>query len=85
LILLVLQNQVKKKCQSFFLAKSKKEKGEIMPYFRITWEGYQDIEAENENQAKECFIRYVVEEELDRYGRDWKDLIGVEELEDEVF
>jgi len=53
-----------------------------MPYFRITWEGYQDIEAENENQAKECFIRYVVEEELDRYGRDWKDLIGVEELED---
>jgi hypothetical protein len=50
--------------------------------YRITWGGIYDCEADNEEDAKQQFINYVEQELTDDYGRDWKDLIDCEELED---
>ena len=51
-----------------------------MAIFRVTWEGYYDTDASDEEEARKKFMRYVEEEDIDQYGRDWKDLIEIEEL-----
>ena len=48
--------------------------------YRITWGGSYDTEAETEEEAKQQFIDYIQNEELDNYGRDWYDLIEIEKL-----
>lgn len=48
--------------------------------FRITWGGYYDTKANNEEEAIQKFIDYINNEELDLYGRDWKELIDIEEI-----
>ena len=52
-------------------------------FYRITWGGYYDVAAKDEEEAKQKFITYVEDEEMDTYGRDWKDLIEIENLEEE--
>jgi hypothetical protein len=54
-----------------------------MPYYRITWEGYQEGEFTNEEEAKESLIDFVENGEVDHFGRDWTQLISVEQLEDD--
>jgi len=54
-----------------------------MAIFTVTWGGYYSVEAESWEEAREKFISYVEEEEIDSYGRDWKDLIEVKEEEEE--
>lgn len=49
-------------------------------YYRITWDGYYDVEAKNEEEAEQAFIDYIENEELDSYGRNWKELIKIEGL-----
>ena len=49
-------------------------------YYRVTWEGFFDIEAENEEEAKQKFIEHIENEDIDDYGRTWQELIGVEEI-----
>lgn len=49
-------------------------------YYRITWGGYYDVKANDEKEAEQAFIRYIENEELDSYGRDWKELIEIEGL-----
>lgn len=49
--------------------------------FRITWTGYYDCEAIDKKEAEQKFIKYIENEEMDQYGRDWKELIDCEELE----
>ena len=51
-----------------------------MKNFRITWGGYYDTNASDEEEARKQFIQYIEEEDIDSYGRDWKDLIEVEEI-----
>jgi len=50
--------------------------------FTVTWGGIYNCNAENEKEAIKRFIDYVENEESDMYGRDWKELIEVEELEE---
>jgi hypothetical protein len=50
--------------------------------FRITWGGYYDCKAKTEKEAEKQFVNYIENEEIDSYGRDWKELIEVEELDD---
>lgn len=49
-------------------------------YYRITWGGYYDIESKTEEEAEQAFIKYIENEEIDSYGRNWKELIEIEEL-----
>ena len=51
--------------------------------YRITWGGNYDCEAKTEEEARRQFINYIENEEIDNYGRDWKELIEIEELENE--
>jgi len=60
-----------------------KKRNKTMAIFTVTWGGYYPIEAESWEEAREKFILYVEEEEIDSYGRDWKDLIKVKEEEEE--
>lgn len=52
-----------------------------MGIFRVTWAGYFDCEADNKEKAKNQFIEWIEENDIDQYGRDWKDFIECEELE----
>lgn len=49
--------------------------------YRITWGGIYDCEADDEEEARQKFIKWIEEEHMNQYGRDWKDLIDCEELE----
>jgi hypothetical protein len=49
--------------------------------FRVTWGGYYDYEAKTQEEAKQKFIEYIQNEEIDKYGRDWKELIEIEEID----
>jgi len=51
-----------------------------MPYYRVTWEGYLEGEFDDEEQAKKALIENIEENEIDAYGRDWRELIVVENL-----
>lgn len=53
-----------------------------MKLYRVIWGGYGVYEAESEGEAKKQFIDYIEEENIDVYGRTWKDLIEIEELEE---
>ena len=46
--------------------------------YRITWAGYYDCEANDEKEAKQQFIEWVENEDIDQYGRDWKDFVECE-------
>ena len=48
--------------------------------YRVTLEGYSEGAFRSAEEAKKDFIRYVMEEESDGYGREWTDLICVEEF-----
>ena len=54
-----------------------------MAYFRVTLEGYREIECESEEEAIQDFIDFVENDGIDSYGRTWRQLIDVEKLSDE--
>lgn len=55
-----------------------------MPYFRVTYEGYLEGEYEDADAAKQALIDDIEGEVLDAYGRQWWDLIHVEQFNDET-
>ena len=48
--------------------------------YRITWSGIYDTAAETEEEAKQQLIDYIQNERIDKFGREWKDFIEIEEL-----
>jgi hypothetical protein len=48
-----------------------------MPYFRVTFEGYQEGEYATMEEAKQAFIDFVENGEVDGYGRTLDDLISI--------
>lgn len=50
-----------------------------MPYYRIEYEGYMEGEYASEEEAKQAFVDNIKNDELDGYGREWTELIVVEE------
>jgi len=55
-----------------------------MPYYRVSYEGYLEGEYADEEEAKQDFVDGIKNEELDLYGREWTELILVENLDDEA-
>jgi len=48
--------------------------------YRITWGGIYDCTANTEEEAINQFINYIKSSDIDDYGRNWKDLIDIENL-----
>ncbi len=55
-----------------------------MPYYRVSYAGYLEGEYADEEEAKKDFVDGIKNEELDLYGREWTELVEVENLGDEV-
>lgn len=52
-----------------------------MPYYRIEYAGYMEGEYASEEEAKQAFADDIKNDELDGYGREWTELITVEDLD----
>lgn len=55
-----------------------------MPYFRVTYSGYLEGEYEDADAAKQALIDDVEGQQIDAYGRQWWDLIQVEQFTEEA-
>jgi hypothetical protein len=54
-----------------------------MPYFRVTYSGYLEGEYEDSDAAKQALIDQIEGQEIDAYGRQWWELIDVEQFTEE--
>ncbi len=52
--------------------------------YRVTYEGYIEGEYNSAEAAKQAFIKQIVDNELDSYGREWTALIGIEEFDEKT-
>jgi hypothetical protein len=53
-----------------------------MPYYRVTWDGYVEGEYETPELAKQALLDCFDDDYVDQYGRQWQDLVSVENLDD---
>ena len=53
-----------------------------MPYYRVTFEGYIEGDYPDQKAAEQALIDQIENDELDGYGRDWRQLVQAENLDE---
>jgi hypothetical protein len=52
-----------------------------MSHYRVTYGGYIEGEYKDREEARQAFIDFIENGDIDNYGRVWEDLIDIEQID----